>query len=336
MPVSGYCADENRYESMEYNHSGASGLLLPALSLGMWHNFGSADSFDNMQAMLRTAFDCGVTYFDLANNYGPVPGSAEENFGRLYAKDFRPYRDELIIASKAGHPMWPGPYGNWGSRKSLLASLDQSLRRTGLEYFDIFYSPRPDPETPLEETMGALASAVQQGKALYAGISNYDGESTLRAAEILRELHCPFVVNQSRYSILDRRIEDNGLKAVAQKAGVGIVAFSPLAQGLLSDKYLDGVPSQSRMAKGRSLSLKESVLTAEKRQQLRQLNELAAQRGQTLAQMALAWVLKDSDVTSVLIGASRPEQIRENIAVLGHTDFTEEELRRIDEIVGRA
>ena len=288
MPVSGYCADENRYESMEYNHSGASGLLLPALSLGMWHNFGSADSFDNMQAMLRTAFDCGVTYFDLANNYGPVPGSAEENFGRLYAKDFRPYRDELIIASKAGHP-----------------------------------------------TMGALASAVQQGKALYAGISNYDGESTLRAAEILRELHCPFVVNQSRYSILDRRIEDNGLKAVAQKAGVGIVAFSPLAQGLLSDKYLDGVPSQSRMAKGRSLSLKESVLTAEKRQQLRQLNELAAQRGQTLAQMALAWVLKDSDVTSVLIGASRPEQIRENIAVLGHTDFTEEELRRIDEIVGR-
>ena len=225
---------------------------------------------------------------------------------------------------------------NWGSRKSLLASLDQSLRRTGLEYFDIFYSHRPDPETPLEETMGALATAVQQGKALYAGISNYDGESTLRAAEILKELHCPFVVNQSRYSILDRRIEDNGLKSVAREAGVGIVAFSPLAQGLLTDKYLEGVPAQSRMAKGRSVSLKESMLTTEKRDQLRQLNELAAQRGQTLAQMALAWVLKDSDVTSVLIGASRPQQIKENIAVLGHTDFTPEELRRIDEIVGRA
>ena len=333
MPVSAYCANEKRYESMEYNHSGATGLLLPAVSLGLWHNFGSEDSFDNMRAMLRTAFDCGITYFDLANNYGPVPGSAEENFGRLFDLDFRPYRDELVIASKAGHPMWPGPYGNWGSRKSLLASLDQSLRRTGLEYFDIFYSHRPDPETPLEETMGALASAVQQGKALYAGISNYDGESTLRAAEILRELHCPFVVNQSRYSILDRRIEDNGLKTGARKAGVGIVAFSPLAQGLLSDKYLDGIPAQSRMAKGRFL--KESMLTDERRSQIRQLNALAAQRGQSLAQMALAWVLKDSDVTTVLIGASTPQQIRENIAVVGHTDFTEEELRQIDEIVGR-
>ena len=244
-----YTANERRYEAMQYARCGKSGLKLPRVSLGLWHNFGSCDAFDNMRAMLRAAFDCGITHIDMANNYGPVPGAAEENFGRIFEKDLRPYRDELVLSSKAGYTMWPGPYGDFGSRKYLLASLDQSLKRTGLEYFDIFYSHRMDPETPLEETMGALASAVQQGKALYAGISNYDGETTARAAAILKELHCPFIINQSRYSIFDRTIEKNGLKAYAAAHGVGVIAFSPLAQGLLTDKYLHGVPADSRIKK---------------------------------------------------------------------------------------
>ena len=326
-----YTANERRYEAMQYARCGKSGLKLPRVSLGLWHNFGSCDAFDNMRAMLRAAFDCGITHIDMANNYGPVPGAAEENFGRIFEKDLRPYRDELVLSSKAGYTMWPGPYGDFGSRKYLLASLDQSLKRTGLEYFDIFYSHRMDPETPLEETMGALASAVQQGKALYAGISNYDGETTARAAAILKELHCPFIINQSRYSIFDRTIEKNGLKAYAAAHGVGVIAFSPLAQGLLTDKYLHGVPADSRIAHdGRFL--KESALTPERLQQIRDLNDLAAERGQTLAEMALAWLLHDGYVTSVLVGASRPQQLLDNIGALKNTTFSDEELRRIDEI----
>ena len=326
-----YTANERRYEAMQYARCGKSGLKLPRVSLGLWHNFGSCDAFDNMRAMLRAAFDCGITHIDMANNYGPVPGAAEENFGRIFEKDLRPYRDELVLSSKAGYTMWPGPYGDFGSRKYLLASLDQSLKRTGLEYFDIFYSHRMDPETPLEETMGALASAVQQGKALYAGISNYDGETTARAAAILKELHCPFIINQSRYSIFDRTIEKNGLKAYAAAHGVGIIAFSPLAQGLLTDKYLHGVPADSRIAHdGRFLQ--ESALTPERLQQIRDLNDLAAERGQTLAEMALAWLLHDGYVTSVLVGASRPQQLLDNIGALKNTTFSDEELRRIDEI----
>ena len=326
-----YTANERRYEAMQYARCGKSGLKLPRVSLGLWHNFGSCDAFDNMRAMLRAAFDCGITHIDMANNYGPVPGAAEENFGRIFEKDLRPYRDELVLSSKAGYTMWPGPYGDFGSRKYLLASLDQSLKRTGLEYFDIFYSHRMDPETPLEETMGALASAVQQGKALYAGISNYDGETTARAAAILKELHCPFIINQSRYSIFDRTIEKNGLKAYAAAHGVGVIAFSPLAQGLLTDKYLHGVPADSRIAHdGRFLQ--ESALTPERLQQIRDLNDLAAERGQTLAEMALAWLLHDGYVTSVLVGASRPQQLLDNIGALKNTTFSDEELRRIDEI----
>ena len=304
-----YTANERRYEAMQYARCGKSGLKLPRVSLGLWHNFGSCDAFDNMRAMLRAAFDCGITHIDMANNYGPVPGAAEENFGRLMER----------------------PYGDFGSRKYLLASLDQSLKRTGLEYFDIFYSHRMDPETPLEETMGALASAVQQGKALYAGISNYDGETTARAAAILKELHCPFIINQSRYSIFDRTIEKNGLKAYAAAHGVGIIAFSPLAQGLLTDKYLHGVPADSRIKKS-GVFLKESALTPERLAQIAALNELAAARGQTLAQMALSWVLKDSGVTSVLIGASRPQQIVENAAIVNAAPFTQQELDEIERI----
>ena len=326
-----YTANERRYEAMQYARCGKSGLKLPRVSLGLWHNFGSCDAFDNMRAMLRAAFDCGITHIDMANNYGPVPGAAEENFGRIFEKDLRPYRDELVLSSKAGYTMWPGPYGDFGSRKYLLASLDQSLKRTGLEYFDIFYSHRMDPETPLEETMGALASAVQQGKALYAGISNYDGETTARAAAILKELHCPFIINQSRYSIFDRTIEKNGLKAYAAAHGVGVIAVSPLAQGLLTDKYLHGVPADSRIKKS-GVFLKESALTPERLAQIAALNELAAARGQTLAQMALSWVLKDSGVTSVLIGASRPQQIVENAAIVNAAPFTQQELDEIERI----
>ena len=326
-----YVASSDRYQKMQYNRVGSSGLRFPAVSLGLWHNFGSNGNYDNMRAMVRTAFDSGITQFDLANNYGPVYGSAEESMGRLLKDDLFPYRDELIITSKAGYDMWAGPYGDGGSRKYLIASLDQSLKRMGLEYVDVFYHHRMDPSTPVEESMGALAQIVRSGKALYAGISNYDEENTRKAQEIMAELKCPLIVNQLRYSIFDRTIEKNGVKAHCAKSGMGIIAFSPLAQGLLTDRYLNGIPSDSRIARdGRFLHA--SDLTEEKLQKIRALNELAAERGQTLAEMALAWVLKDDEVCSVLIGASRPEQILDNVRIVGHCDFSEEELARIDEI----
>lgn len=326
-----YLADQNRYETMQYTRCGKSGLKLPAVSLGLWHNFGVHNDYENMKQLCRTAFDNGITHFDLANNYGPEYGRAERNFGLILREDLVPYRDELLISTKAGYDMWDGPYGNWGSRKYLLASLDQSLQRMGLDYVDIFYHHRMDPQTPLEETMGALDQAVKSGKALYAGISNYDGPTMKQAAAILRDLHCPFIINQNRYSILDRDIERNGLKQAAYDEGKGIIAFSPLAQGLLTDKYLHGIPSDSRIAKdGRYLH--KEALSDEILKQITALNELAAQRGQTLAQMALSWILKDGQVTSVLIGASRPQQIMENLKILGNCSFSEEELRKIDEI----
>ncbi|MCR5046576.1 MAG: aldo/keto reductase [Treponema sp.] len=316
---------------MEYPHCGKSGLKLPRVSLGLWHNFGSKGNFDNMRDMCKTAFDNGITCFDIANNYGPEGGAAEENFGRILKKDLAPYRDQLVITSKAGYGMWPGPYGDNGSRKYLLASLDQSLKRTGLEYFDIFYHHRMDKETPLEESMGALDQAVKSGKALYAGISNYDLETTLKAAKILEDLHCPFIVNQVRYSIFDREIERTGLKEKAAKEGIGLVCFSPLAQGLLTDRYLNGIPEDSRMkTDGRFLN--EKNLTPERMEQIKALNEIAKNRGQSLAQMALSWVLRDGDITSVLIGASKPEQILENVKIASKTDFTKEELAAIDKI----
>ena len=329
-----YRADAGRYEAMDYCRVGRSGLKFPAVSLGFWHNFGSNASYDNMKALCRTAFDCGITQFDLANNYGPAYGSAEINAGRILAEDFKPYRDELLIASKAGYDMWPGPYGNWGSRKYLVASCDQSLKRLGLDYVDIFYHHRMDPETPLEETLEALDFIVKSGRALYAGISNYDRETTARAVEIARALRLPLIVNQRRYSLFDRTIEDDGVKAWCREHGLGIIAFSPLAQGLLTDRYLNGIPADSRIARdGRFL--KESSLTEERLSQIRALDALASRRGQTLAEMALSWILKDGDVCSVLIGASRPEQILDNIKALKNRAFTEEELGRIDEICGR-
>ncbi len=326
-----YHASENRYEKMDYNRCGISGLKLPAVSLGLWHNFGDTSSFENMRQLCFTAFDNGITHFDLANNYGPKPGSAEKNFGRIIKEDLGKYRDELIISTKAGYDMWEGPYGNWGSRKYLLASLDQSLKRLGLDYVDIFYHHRMDPDTPLEETMGALAQAVTSGKALYAGISNYDGKTLEKAAAILEELHCPFIINQNRYSILDRSIEENGLKETAKKLGKGIIAFSPLAQGLLSDRYLNGIPDDSRVkTDGRFLNSDD--ITDKRIGQIKKLAELASKRGQTLAQMALAWVLRDGVVTSVLIGASKTSQILDNIGAAKNTSFTKEELKEIDEI----
>ena len=327
-----YQANESRYDTMKYPRCGNSGLLLPEVSLGFWHNFGDTGVYDNMRQMVFTAFDHGITHFDLANNYGPAYGSAEANLGKLLKENFTAYRDELIISTKAGYDMWKGPYGNWGSRKYLLASLDQSLKRLGLEYVDIFYHHRMDPDTPLEETMGALDQAVKSGKALYAGISNYDGKTMKRAAAILRELHCPFVINQNRYSIFDRTIEKNGLKQAAVEEKKGIIAFSPLAQGMLTDRYLHGIPKDSRvLTDGRFL--KKEQLTETKLQQIQALNAIAAQRGESLAQMALKWVLKDDVVTSVLIGASKPEQILDNIKVIDSADFSEEELQKIDEIV---
>ena len=326
-----YRADDGRYEKMKYNHVGKSGLKFPAVSLGFWHNFGSRDNYDNMKAICRTAFDNGITQFDLANNYGPVYGSAESNAGRILAEDFRPYRDELVITTKAGYDMWEGPYGNWGSKKYLVASLDQSLKRLGLDYVDIFYHHRMDPETPLEETMEALAYIVQSGKALYAGISNYDKENTRKAVDLMRELHCPLIVNQRRYSIFDRKIERDGVKNECRELGMGIIAFSPLAQGMLSDKYLNGIPADSRIARDGRFLHKEDI-TEEKLEKIRALNEIAGKRGQSLAQMALSWVLKDGDVCSVLIGASRPEQITENISAIEKTEFTREELEAIDRI----
>lgn len=326
-----YRASGDRYEDMIYNRCDRSGLKLPAVSLGLWHNFGDTGNFETMKELCFTAFDNGICHFDLANNYGPAPGSAEKNFGRILKEDLGAYRDELIISTKAGYDMWPGPYGNWGSRKYLLASLDQSLQRMGLEYVDIFYHHRMDPETPLEETMGALAQAVSSGKALYAGLSNYDGETMRRAAKILEEMGCPFIIDQNRYSIFDRTIEKNGLKQAAADTGRGIIAFSPLAQGLLTDRYLNGIPEDSRIrTDGRFL--KAETLSEEKLLQIRTLNGIAAGRGQSLAEMALSWVLKDGEVTSVLVGASKPEQILANIRAIKNIQFTEEELRKIDAV----
>ena len=326
-----YTASSERYDTMVYNRCGKSGLLLPAVSLGLWHNFGTNADPENMKAMLRTAFDLGITHFDLANNYGPEYGSAEKNFGKILKEDFAPYRDEMIISTKAGYVMWDGPYGDWGSRKYLLASLDQSLQRMGLDYVDIFYHHRMDPNTPLEETMGALATAVQSGKALYVGLSNYDGPTMEKAAAILKDLHCPFIINQNRYSIFDRTIEKNGLKEKAAELKKGIIAYSPLAQGLLTNRYLNGIPEDSRiMTDGRFL--KKDALTEEKLMKIRALNEVAAGRGQTLAEMALSWILRDGIVTSVLVGASRPQQLLDNIKAIENTEFSEEELKKIDEL----
>lgn len=326
-----YNASEKRYENMLYNRCGKSGLKLPAVSLGLWHNFGDTAPFETMRQICFTAFDNGITHFDLANNYGPEPGSAEKNFGRILKEDLGQYRDELIISTKAGYDMWPGPYGNWGSRKYLLASLDQSLQRMRLEYVDIFYHHRMDPETPLEETMGALAQAVSSGKALYAGLSNYDGETLKKASAILDELRCPFIINQNRYSIFDRTIENNGLKDTAAELGKGIIAFSPLAQGLLTNRYLNGIPEDSRiMTDGRFLT--KDALTEERLQQIRNLNGIAAGRGQTLAEMALSWVLRDGIVTSVLVGASRPEQVLDDIRAIQNLEFSKEELAKIDSV----
>lgn len=326
-----YTASTERYKTMKYNRCGNSGLKLPAVSLGLWHNFGDTADKENMRKMCCTAFDNGITHFDLANNYGPEAGSAERNFGIIFRENFVPYRDEIIVSTKAGYGMWEGPYGDWGSRKYLLASLDQSLKRMGLEYVDIFYHHRMDPETDLEETMGALDQAVKSGKALYAGLSNYNGETLKKAAEILDELHCPFIINQNRYSIFDRTIERNGLKQASQELKKGIICFSPLEQGMLTDRYLNGIPEDSRVMKdGRFLN--KSQLTEEKLSKIRRLNELAGQRGQTLAEMALAWILRDGVVTSVLAGASKPEQILDNIGAIRNTKFSEDELRLIDEI----
>ena len=312
-----YIASDKRYETMKYNRCGKSGLMLPAVSLGLWHNFGDTSSFTNMEKLCFTAFDNGITHFDLANNYGPEPGSAEKNFGRILKENFLPYRDEMIISTKAGYTMWEGPYGDWGSRKYLLASLDQSLKRMGLEYVDIFYHHRMDPNMPLEETMGALEQAVRSGKALYVGLSNYDGPTLERATAILTDMRVPFVINQNRYNILDRTVEKNGLKETAPRLGKGIICFTPLAQGVLTDRYLNGIPEDSRVR-------------TEKIERVRGLNEIAKRRGQTLAEMALAWILRDGAVTSVLIGASKPAQILDNIKALENTTFTAEELAQID------
>lgn len=326
-----YQASDKRYDKMVYNRCGKSGLKLPAISLGFWHNFGVNSTYENMKEMCFTAFDHGITHFDIANNYGPEAGRAEKNAGILLKEYFTPYRDELIISTKAGYTMWEGPYGDYGSRKYMLASLDQSLSRLQLDYVDIFYHHRMDPETPLEETMGALDQAVKSGKAIYAGLSNYDGPTLEKAVQILKDLRCPFVINQNRYSILDRTIEKNGLKETANKTGKGIIAYSPLEQGMLSDRYLNGIPEDSRV-KTSGKFLTEKNLTAEKLEKIRKLNDIAKERGQTLAEMALSWILHDGIVTSVLVGASKPAQIIENINAMNHTDFTEEELRKIDEI----
>lgn len=324
-----YIADEKRYDTMKYAHCGNSGLQLPRVSLGFWHNFGDTSQYENMKALCFTAFDNGITHFDLANNYGPEYGSAEKNAGKILKENFSAYRDELLISTKAGYDMWKGPYGNWGSRKYLIASLDQSLKRLGLDYVDIFYHHRMDPNTPLEETMTALNQIVVSGKALYVGLSNYDGPTLVKATEILKELHCPFIINQNRYSIFDRTIERNGLKEAARDLGKGIIAFSPLAQGLLSDRYLNGIPEDSRIKLDHRF-LKASALTEHRLTQIRELNELAKKRGQTLAEMALSWVLHDGVVTSVLIGASKTSQILDNIKALKNTTFTQEELDLID------
>ncbi|MFF8815206.1 L-glyceraldehyde 3-phosphate reductase [Streptomyces pactum] len=326
--TSPYRAAATRYDSMEYRRSGRSGLKLPAVSLGLWHNFGDDRTLDSQRAILRRAFDLGVTHFDLANNYGPPPGSAELNFGKIFAQDFRPYRDELVLSTKAGYWMHPGPYGEWGSRKYLLSSLDASLRRMGVEYVDIFYSHRFDPATPLEETMGALASAVQQGKALYVGVSSYTASQTREAARLLREMGVPALIHQPSYSMINRWIEDDGLLDTLQAQGMGCIAFAPLAQGLLTDRYLDGIPAGSRASQGKSLD--PGLLTEENVRRLRGLNEIARRRGQSLAQLALGWVLRDERMTSALIGASGVAQLEANVAALGAAPLTDEELAEID------
>ncbi len=324
-----YTPKETRYETMKYNKCGISGLKLPALSLGLWHNFGDTGVYSNMEDMVFTAFDNGITHFDLANNYGPKDGSAESNFGHILKEHLSAYRDEILVSTKAGYYMWPGPYGDHGSRKYLLASLDQSLKRMGLDYVDIFYHHRPDPDTPLEETMGALAQAVTNGKALYVGLSNYDGALLEKASAILDSLHVPFIINQNRYNILDRTIEQNGLKETSKRLGKGIICFSPLAQGMLTDRYFNGIPEDSRVrTDGRFL--KENQLSEEKINKLKKMNDIAAKRGQTLAEMALAWCLKDDAITSVIIGASRSSQILDNIKAAENTVFTAEELKEID------
>lgn len=327
-----WLADSTRYEQMQYRYCGKSGLRLPALSLGLWHSFGHVSPLENQRALLRKAFDLGITHFDLANNYGPPPGSAEENFGRLLRQDFAPYRDELIISTKAGYDMWPGPYGTGGSRKYLLASLDQSLQRLGVEYVDIFYSHRVDESTPMEETAAALAQAVQSGKALYVGISSYSSERTQAMADLLREWKIPLLIHQPSYNLLNRWVDKSGLLDTLQQNGIGCIAFTPLAQGLLTGKYLNGIPEGSRMQReGKKVrGLTENMLTEANLASLRLLNEMAEARGQSMAQMALSWLLKDQRVTSVLIGASRPEQLEENVRALDNLHFSEDELERID------
>jgi L-glyceraldehyde 3-phosphate reductase len=332
MSAENYVAEENRYEKMIYRRCGKSGIKLPAISLGLWHNFGGVDTFENFRKVLWKAFDLGITHFDLANNYGPPPGSAEENFGIVLKKDFSSYRDEMIISTKAGYNMWEGPYGDWGSRKYLLASLNQSLKRMNLDYIDIFYSHRPDPETPLEETMSALAHAVHQGKALYAGISNYPAELASRAIKLLREMGAPCLIHQPKYSMFERWVE-SGLLDVLEENGVGCIPFSPLAQGLLTNKYLNGIPEGSRAYKAHGF-LKPTDITEEKISKVKKLNELAKQRDQSLAQFALAWLLKDSRITSVLIGASSPQQLEDNLKSVNNISFSKDELKKIETILG--
>ena len=327
-----YEAKEKRYDTMQYNRCGRSGLKLPAVSLGLWHNFGSNADFNNMQAMCYTAFDNGITHFDLANNYGPVYGAAEENFGRILMKGLGKYRDEIVVSTKAGYDMWPGPYGDWGSKKYLVASLDQSLKRMGLEYVDIFYHHRPDPETPIEETARALDGIVRSGKALYVGLSNYNKDQTLAIASLFQEMGTPFIINQRKYSMFDRTIEKDGLKDYAASHGIGVITFCPLAQGLLTDRYINGIPEDSRIrTDGRFLQ--EDAVNEETIQKVRSLSVIAKERGQSLAQMALAWILRDGDITSVLIGASKPAQILDNIGMLSNLTFTEEERKRIDAVL---
>ncbi len=326
-----YIADEKRYEKMKYSRCGNSGLMLPQVSLGLWHNFGSNGNFDNMTEMCYTAFDNGITHFDLANNYGPVAGAAEENFGRILKRGLDAYRDEIIISTKAGYGMWQGPYGDGGSKKYLVASLDQSLKRMGLDYVDIFYHHRPDPDTPLEETVRALDGIVKSGKALYIGISNYNREQTMAAVKLFNEYGTPFIINQRRYSIFDRTIENDGLKDYAASNGIGVITFCPLEQGILTDRYINGIPEDSRVrTDGRFLN--ENAITEEKINKVEALNEIAEKRGQTLAQMALSWILRDGDITSVLIGASRPSQILDNIGCINNTEFSREEREAIDNI----
>ncbi len=331
MRIIMYIAKKNRYDNMKYLRCGRSGIFLPRVALGLWHNFGSVDCFENMREMLFTAFDKGITHFDLANNYGPVYGSAEENFGRIMESDLKPYRDEMILSTKAGFDMWPGPYGNFGSRKYLMASIDQSLKRMKLDYVDIFYHHRPDPGTPLEETMGALSDIVRQGKALYVGISNYHAEDLKKAARILKDNGTPLLITQPNYNMFDRWVEKDGLLTAAEESGCGVICFSPLAQGMLTDKYLNGIPESSRAS--RNHFLKSSSITEEKLEVIRKLNDIAKERGQSLAQMALSWVLRDDKVTTVLIGASCKEQIENNVRIVEHLDFTSEDLERIENVI---